>query len=190
MDEKTDSHKKNDGSNARLSRTKASGRRPGNDIRPLAWAGIEAIQRLTVQGAEDLKVRVYEALENGDYSGWDRFSSSQIVEMAITAKMLFKDIEEHGVRVKTFLQGPDGKIVEAMKENPSVIQLKNLNVALGVTGGDMALTKRSRGESALNESQKRELDERAELIRSLPRGRMPTPRREIGSAITVEVERS
>lgn len=118
---------------------------------------------------------VYEAHINGNLEGMDLLVSNALTESELMRRMAVDEVQRRGVLVKEDLVDSDGKVIGSrLRANPASEVVIELNKQLGATAADQLLTRKARGEGAVDIALARRLA-RDEMLRRSDKSRMPPP---------------
>lgn len=176
---------------------KKPGRKPGKRVvsspaviaanRIRAWKHGQRAQTVTqlevlrgrlekaAKGAPEIVERYMAALVDGDMSAIDPIVGMGIAEAELMRRQAVDEVRERGVLVREDLVGADGTIIGSrLKQNPAAEVVIELNKQLGMTAQDQLLTRKARGEGAVDAALAMRLARDSQL-RAMPKDRMPPP---------------
>jgi hypothetical protein len=126
------------------------------------------------------------ALVDGDTSGVDQVNVVGMVETELLRRRAVDSVRERGVVIEEAMVNSEGaEIGTRIKAHPALEPLRWMNEQLGNTAADTQLSRKSRGEGAVNAAMAARLARDA-MLRGHDKSSMPAPpsppaRKEIGS---------
>lgn len=118
---------------------------------------------------------VVEAQSNGNMAAMDPVIANAIAESELMRRQAVDEVQTRGVLVREDLVNADGQVIgHRLRQNPAAEVALELNKQLGATAQDQLLSRKSRGEGAVDTALAARLA-RDLMLRQADKSRMPPP---------------
>jgi hypothetical protein len=115
------------------------------------------------------------AIEEGDLSALARVQVTAIAELEVLRREAVNVIHEKGMMVQDEVIDSEGRVIGTrQRANPLLSHLENINEQLGLTASQLMISKKSRGEGAVNAATA-VLQARRAMLLGADKSRLPPP---------------
>jgi len=127
------------------------------------------------EGASAVLAAYSDAISVGNLDGMDQINATAMAETELLRRRAVDSVRERGVVIEESMVNSEGvEVGTRTKVHPALEPLRWMNEQLGHTAADTQLSRKSRGEGAVNEALAARLARDA-MLRSHDKSSMPAP---------------